>query len=102
MVNETVVYYSGSGTYLFFGNSVYRRTSGAIPPADPAIFCLIDMDTGKDTAKIDFMTDRVLANTFPVMATSPNPERYKTWQKQRKAVIIEYVPLWRRDELKRG
>ena len=48
------------------------------------------------------MTNKVLTNTFPVMASPPNPSRYKIWQKQRNKVLIEYMPLCNRDELKKG
>jgi hypothetical protein len=103
MDKETVVYYSSRGTYLFSGNSVYRRrTGGEIPRADSVTFCLIDLDIDKDSEKIQFMTDKVLTNTFPVLASSPNPGRYEIWRKQRKVVVKEYMPLWKRDELKKG
>ena len=103
MANETVVYYSTDGTYLFSGNSVYRRTSGAIPPADSATLCLINLDHKTDPSEISFMTAEMY-KTFPVMASSPNPLRYEVWQKQRDApgVFTEYMPLWERDELKKG
>jgi hypothetical protein len=61
MVNETVVYRSSMGTYLFSGNSVYRRdprAEGGIPRANPAMFCLIDLDFNKDPSVINFMTAR--------------------------------------------
>ena len=99
--NETVVYHSYTGTYLFSGNSVYRRTSGAVPRADSATFCLIDLDHTTDPTEVSFMTHRVVTNTFPVMASS-NPLCYQIWQKQRETVFKEYMPLWDRDELKKG
>ena len=103
MDKETVVYYCSAGTYLFSGSSVYKRdTTGAIPRADSVTFCLIDLDEDKDPKEIKFMTSKMVTNTFPVMASSPNPGRYETWKKQRNAVVIKYMPLWKRDELKKG
>ena len=102
--NETVIFYSNDGTHLFFGNSVYLRTKkGEIPPADSAMFCLIDLDKEKNPTSASFMTDRELRNrTFPVMASSPMPSRYASWVKQRASVPTEYMPLWEGDELKKG
>ena len=52
---------------------------------------------------IAFMTDQVAADrTFPVMASSPMPSRYKVWRKQRDDAPLELMPLWARDELKEG
>jgi hypothetical protein len=101
MDKETVVYYYDTKTYLFSGNSVYCRVSGAIPSANPATFCLINLDFNKDPSVINFMTSNVV-NTFPVLASSPNPSRYEIWVKQRRVVLKEYMPLWKRDELREG
>jgi hypothetical protein len=100
------VYHSGDETLLFFENSVYSRTPGVateFPPAKPAMFCLIDPDVEQTEQAIGFMTDRTLrGKTFPVLASSPNPSRYKIWKKQRGIVRLEFMPLWERDELKKG
>jgi hypothetical protein len=67
------------------------------------MFCLIDLDYNKDPTEISFMTGKELARTtFPVMASSPNPSRFQIWEKQREFVFTEYMPLWERDELKKG
>jgi hypothetical protein len=105
--NETVAYHDHSGTFLFLGNSVYSRISGVtakFPPANPTTFCLIDSDGEKQPMDIGFMTDRVVVDrTFPIMASSPWPSRYYSiWQNQRLVVPTEFMPLWGRDELKKG
>jgi hypothetical protein len=102
--NETVIHHSNAGTYLFFGNSVYTRTlDGVDPPAGSATFCLIDLDRNKDAESVSFMTDKeLIGRTFPVMACPSMPTRYEGWRNQRSSVPKEYMPLWKRDELKKG
>jgi hypothetical protein len=103
--NETVAYHDRSGTILFLGNFVYSRILGVTTKmslANPATFCLIDSDGEKKPMDIGFMTDRtVVDRTFPIMASSPRPSRY-SMANQRLVVPTESMPLWRRDELKKG
>ena len=104
--NETVAFHSRAATYLFFENSVYSRIPATglnkhFPLVKSAIFCLIDVDQEK-LPDIDFMTDiGCVGETFPVMA-SPMPPRYCTWGKQRGSVPLVLMPLWERNELKKG
>jgi hypothetical protein len=94
---KTVAYHYRSETFLFLGNSVYSRILGVateFPPAKPATFCLIDSDGKDELMDINFMTDRtVVDRTFPVMASSPSPSRYKIWENQRVTVSVEFMPL---------
>lgn len=60
----------------------------------------MDVDQ-KDPHDIDFMTVNS-ARTFPILASSPNSDRYRHWRKHRVTVPVEYMPLWTRDELCRG
>ena len=106
--NETVAFHSRAATYLFFENSVYSRISATglekyFPPAKSATFCLIDVDQEEVPGGIGFMTDiGSVGETFPVMASSPMPSRYRTWKKQRGSVPLVFMPLWERNELKKG
>jgi len=101
---ETVVYHSGGVTLLFWGDSVYSRIWGVTtefpPPTKRQTWCLIDPDIETDERKISFMTR---AHTmFPVIASSPNPLRYKGFRKVRISVPMKIMPLWTRNELKKG
>jgi hypothetical protein len=56
----------------------------------------------KTAADVGFMiSNKLIEQTFPVMASSPMPSRYE-WRKQRVDVPIVFMPLWERDELKKG
>jgi hypothetical protein len=100
---ETVVYHFYNETYLFLGNSVYRRILGRVthfPPTKHRTLCLIDPDGGRSEEDLRFMT--FTKATFAVMASSPNPKLYDHFMKQRAPVPMEFMPLWTRDELKKG
>jgi hypothetical protein len=100
--NETVLYHSSGGTYLFFEDSVYsriRKEGTELPQTERQIFCLIDPDTAQGEKELHFITNSNMG--FPVVASSPNPSRYKNLKK-RKGIHREFVPLWTRDELKNG
>jgi hypothetical protein len=57
----------------------------------------------KEPVGIRFMTNAPFADrTFPVMASSPMPSSYSTWQEQRNDVPVELMPYWERHELKEG
>jgi hypothetical protein len=98
---KPVVYHFDKTTYLFFENSVYSRISGEtprIPRSDHRIICLIDPDKLTSEVEIGFITRAGTA--FPVIATSPNPSRYKIFEKEGQDVAMQFMPLWTRDELK--
>jgi hypothetical protein len=60
------------------------------------------LDFEKTEADVSFMTsNKLIEETFPVVASSPMPSRYE-WGKQRVDVPIVSMPLWERDELKKG
>jgi hypothetical protein len=101
---EAVVYHSGGDTFLFWGDSVYSRIRGVTtefpPPTKRRTWCLIDPDIEINERDISFMT--LNRTMFPVLASSPNPLRYKIFRKQRKSVPMKFMPLWTRNELKKG
>jgi hypothetical protein len=100
---KSIIFHDDNGTYLFFENSVYSRIPGVtpvIPRTDHHIICLINADRMKQESDISFMTSA--RGVFPIMATPPNPERFKTIEKDLQAAVTEYMPLWTRDELKDG
>ena len=104
--NKSVAYHTIDETFPFFENSVYSRILGmstSFPPVKLPTFCLIDSDEGETAADIAFMTSKAFVHkTFPVMASSPQRSRYKTLRKQRYSVSRDLMPLWTKDELKKG
>jgi hypothetical protein len=100
--NETVVYHSGLGTYLFFEDLVYSRIEEkgtTLPQTECDMFCLIDPDAMNGAMEIGIMMNT--ETIFPIVASSPNPSHYKNFQKWG-SLHMEDMPLWARDELKNG
>ena len=96
----------GEMLYLFYHNEVYTVDMTALanvslpnPISDsPNVFIwsLFDIREPKEPKR--FM---VTYPCLPVQTASPNPIRYKIWDKER-IPLLTGLPLWTRDELAQG
>ena len=94
----------GEEVFLFYHNEVYTLRMEALSAymlpqpifSDVFIWSLFDIREAREPKKF-------LVNypCFPVQVTSPNPIRYKVWDKERMPLRTG-LPLWTRDELAQG
>jgi len=94
--------------FLFYHNAVYRASIAALSQYDfphpyPAqsssnvfIWSLFDIREPKEPSLF-----LVTPPCFPVQSTSPDPIRYKIWDKEYMPLLTG-LPLWTRDELVQG
>jgi hypothetical protein len=87
--------------FLFFGGRVYIGRDLLLwnLPRNPQgfpIWTLIDVDLKQQGPPIEKAHD-----IWPIQASSPNPERWKTWTKQFGAPLLG-MPLWNMEELMKG
>jgi len=101
---QVVLLCDTSAVFLFFHGKVYSRPTQCgfrdLPKRKGAPYCpiwaLIDVDFLNEGPPI---TDS--NNIWPILASSPNPIRWKSWRKQTGAVLLG-MPLWEMDELMEG
>jgi hypothetical protein len=101
---QVVLLYGVSGIRLFFKGRVYSRPAvygfGSLPRRPGAqyspIWMLTDIDNKSEA--LPFPTG---LKVWPIQASSPNPARWKVWQKQYGAALWG-MPLWDMKELMEG
>ena len=90
--------------YLFYCGQVYSRVIAFgfndLPERRKVGYCpiwaLVDVDYGDQGPPIE--ND---SNIWPIQASSPNPIRWKAWQKQNEASLLG-MPLWSKEDLMGG
>lgn len=92
--------------YLFYHDGVHTIPTASLKDSDlpiPStslsdvfIWSLFDISERNEPNTL-----LVLPPCVPVQTTSPDPCRYKTWDKQR-SPLFTALPLWTRDELTQG
>jgi hypothetical protein len=97
---------SGQDLYLFYHDGVHTIPTASLKDAslprpstllsDVFIWSLFDIPERNEPNTL-----LVFPPCVPVQTTSPDPCRYKTWDKQR-SPLFTALPLWTRDELARG
>ena len=106
---KQVVLFSPDGerVFFFYVHEVYTVSMDALAGGDASlpnpisssnvfIWSLFDINELKAPKSV-----LVTSPCFPVQTASPNPVRYKTWDKQR-FPLLTGLPLWTRDELVKG
>ena len=101
-VQRVIVLYNGSGIYIFYRGSVYRRNPQSrleyLPlhktGKDWRIWTLIDMDSLTGEPRL-LKIERV----WPIQAAYPNPVRFKNWVKYFDPAILG-MPRWSEELLK--
>lgn len=107
---KQVILFSPDGevVYLFYFNEVYTVSMNGLSvpgvgvsyphpiSSDSFIWSLFDIHEKKEPAR--FM---VSYPCCPVQTVSPDPTRYRTWQKEG-LPLFTGLPLWTRDELAEG
>jgi hypothetical protein len=101
---QVVLLCDTSNTYLFYHQRVHTRPTASgfedLPrlqetPYYP-IWALIDVDFQDYGPPITGSS-----NIWPIQTSSPDPARWKLWQKQNEAALLG-MPLWSMEELMKG
>lgn len=100
---QTVILCDNADVHLFYRGQVYHRTGpslGSLPShkllRSCPVWMLIDADLGSQGPPITRSS-----NVWPIHASSPSPDRWKSWKKQLKAVSLG-MPKWNMDDLIQG
>jgi len=102
--DQVVLLCDSINTYLFYQGRVYTRLTqfgiGSLPKHQEIPYCpvwaLIDVDFNDRGPPLSSTS-----NVWPIQASSPNPIRWKSWQKQYGAAELG-MPLWNEEELMAG
>ncbi|RDB22293.1 hypothetical protein Hypma_010623 [Hypsizygus marmoreus] len=102
-MHQVVIFASRGVVFVFYHDGVYSLLETSVdadtfPECSKPIWCLIDPDHGPVKEPVAALTS---TKVFPVMATSPNPNCYRAWKKQRRARMWG-MPLWSEEELWEG